>query len=118
MAAEKNFENRIKTLLSERGAWFIKYWGGGGYTKSGIPDLLVSYRGLFMGIELKAPNGRASDLQMHHLRNIDRSGGLALLLYPKDYERFVDLLDKLEAIELPSNMYEEYPFVVNGNKTE
>ena len=41
MAAEKRFEDRVKSFLTEQGAWFLKYWGGGHYTKSGIPDLLV-----------------------------------------------------------------------------
>ena len=41
MAAEKNFENRVKKYLDEYGCWWLKYWGGAAYTKSGIPDLLV-----------------------------------------------------------------------------
>lgn len=41
MAAEKNFEEKVKKYLKENGCWFLKYWGGGGFTKSGIPDLLV-----------------------------------------------------------------------------
>lgn len=27
MAAEKNFENRVKKYLEEKGCWYIKYWG-------------------------------------------------------------------------------------------
>lgn len=45
MAAEKNFENRVKKYLDEYGCWWLKYWGGAAYTKSGIPDLLVSSDG-------------------------------------------------------------------------
>ena len=40
-AAEKNFENKVKTFLKGKGFWFLKYWGGAAYTKSGIPDLYV-----------------------------------------------------------------------------
>ena len=40
MAAEKNFENKVKKFLKDKGAWVLKYWGGAAYTKSGIPDLL------------------------------------------------------------------------------
>lgn len=54
MAAEKNFENKVKTYLKNYGCWFLKYWGGASYTKSGIPDLLVSSDGFFLGIEVKA----------------------------------------------------------------
>ena len=35
MGPEKEFENQIKAFLKEQGCWYIKYWGGGGYTKAG-----------------------------------------------------------------------------------
>lgn len=93
MAAEKNFENKVKQFLKESGCWFLKYWGGAAYTKSGVPDLLVCCKGRFIGVELKAPNGKPSDLQIYNLRGIDRAGGLAVLLYPKDYDLFKRLVD-------------------------
>lgn len=34
MAAEKNFENRVKKYLDEYGCWWLKYWGGAAYTKN------------------------------------------------------------------------------------
>ena len=61
MAAEKNFENRVKKYLDEYGCWWLKYWGGAAYTKSGIPDLLVSSDGCFLGIEVKADNGEPKE---------------------------------------------------------
>ena len=67
MAAEKNFENRVKKYLDEYGCWWLKYWGGAAYTKSGIPDLLVSSDGCFLGIEVKADNGEPSLIQLYHL---------------------------------------------------
>lgn len=88
MAAEKNFENKVKNFLKERGAWFLKYWGGGAYTKSGVPDLLVCLNGHFLGIEIKAPNGKASDLQLYTLKKIDEAGGFAILLYPNQFDIF------------------------------
>lgn len=51
MAAEKNFENRVKKYLDEYGCWWLKYWGGAAYTKSGIPDILCCSDGMFLGIE-------------------------------------------------------------------
>ena len=88
MAAEKNFENRAKKYLDEYGCWWLKYWGGAAYTKSGIPDLLVSSDGCFLGIEVKADNGEPSLIQLYHLRKIRESGGYGILLFPKDFELF------------------------------
>ena len=95
MAAEKNFENKIKGFLKDHGCWFLKYWGGAAYTKSGIPDLLVCCNGYFLGIEVKAPNGKPSPLQIHNLKKIDEAGGFAILLYPKDFELFKNFVDCL-----------------------
>ena len=88
VAAEKNFENRVKKYLEEYGCWWLKYWGGAAYTKSGIPDLLVSSDGCFLGIEVKADNGEPSLIQLYHLRKIRESGGYGILLFPKDFEKF------------------------------
>lgn len=87
-AQEKNFENRLKKYLDEYGCWWIKYWAGAAYTKIGIPDLLVSSDGCFLGIEVKATHGEPSLLQLRNLKKIRQSGGYGVLLYPKDFEQF------------------------------
>ena len=114
-AAEKNFENRVKNYLKDKGAWVLKYWGGAAYTKSGIPDLLVCFEGWFLGIELKAPKGKPSELQLYNLREIEKAGGIGILLYPKDYEQFKQFIEHLELGELPVNLYGVYPFLTEWN---
>lgn len=93
MAAEKNFENKIKSFLKDNNAWFIKYWGGGQFTKTGIPDILACIYGHFVAIEVKAPNGKPSELQLYHVDQIRKAGGHAMILYPSawdDFKKFVD----------------------------
>ena len=92
MAKEKDLEDRVKDFLKDNGGWYIKYWGGGGFTKSGLPDLLVCCDGVFLGVELKAAKGKPSDLQLKQLHRIRDSGGLAILLFPKDLELFKNLI--------------------------
>ena len=111
MAAEKNFENRVKTFLKDRGAWVLKYWGGAVYTKSGVPDLLVCFSGRFIGIELKASRGKPSDLQLYQLREIEKAGGVGILLYPKDFEVFKKFIEQLEQGELPAKLQGIFPFL-------
>jgi Holliday junction resolvase len=95
MAAEKNFENKVKAFLKDQGCWFIKYWGGGQFTKAGVPDLLVCCKGKFLGIELKGPTGKPSELQLYNIEEIKKAGGIALVLYPKDFEQFKELVRNL-----------------------
>ncbi len=99
MAAEKNFENKVKKYLLESGCWILKYWGGASYTKSGIPDLLVCCSGMFIGIELKSPSGKPTELQIYNLRKIDEAGGYGILLYPKDFDLFRQMVDNLIMME-------------------
>lgn len=119
MAAEKQFENKVKTFLKDNGCWFLKYWGGAAYTKSGIPDILVCCKGQFMGIEVKAPDGKPSDLQIYNLRQIDRAGGLAILLYPKDYDMFkrlVDDPDNKKLYEVLKSRWKHFESIINSNQ--
>ena len=105
MAEEKHFENRIKAFLKDEGCWFVKYWAGAAYTKSGIPDILVCCGGYFLGVEVKASHGRPSELQLYNLKKIDDAGGYAILLYPDDFEIFKMLTRSLKANSTASMRY-------------
>lgn len=98
MASEKNFENRVKKFLKEQGAYFVKYWGGGNFTRSGVPDLLVCCKGRFMGLEIKAENGKPSELQLHHIEQIRKAGGIAFILRPSDFKDFKEFVEGLKNV--------------------
>ena len=95
MAAEKNFENRVKKFLESEGCWCVKYFANA-YTKSGIPDLLVCCNGHFLGVELKAPNGKPSELQLWNIEKIKEAGGIGVVLYPKGFDNFKKLIYDLK----------------------
>lgn len=108
MAAEKSFEEKLKKWLESEGiyplgtpqqdittdpcGYWEKRWGGGKYTKAGLPDMHIVVNGISLEVELKAPTGRPSDLQKQKLNQIDDSGCIALVLYPKDFENFKKLV--------------------------
>lgn len=96
MAGEKNFENRIKDFLKEQECWFIKYWAGAAFTKTGIPDLLINCNGHFVAVEVKAKNGVPSELQKYNVKNINDGGGFALILYPNQFDDFKRMVDHLQ----------------------
>lgn len=84
---EKAFENEVKAFLMDNGAWFVKTWSNG-VQRGGIPDILACVNGYFVGVELKADGGQASELQLWNIRWIRKAGGFAMVLYPSAYERF------------------------------
>lgn len=94
MAAEKEFEKKVKAFLREYNCWFVKTWSNG-IQREGIPDLLVCCHGFFIGVELKAQNGKPSELQLWNIDQIKHSGGIAIVLYPDQFEEFKSLIRNL-----------------------
>ena len=94
MAAEKILENKVKAFLKDQGCWILKTWSNG-IQREGVPDLLVCCNGYFLGIELKAENGKPSQLQLWNIEQINKAGGIAFLLYPSKFYLLKDLVDDL-----------------------
>ena len=94
MAAEKNFENRIKKYLDKKNCWFVKFFANA-FTSSGIPDILCNVNGRFVAIEVKQEKGRISPLQKVHLKNINEKGGFGILVYPSGFEDLKKLIDNI-----------------------
>jgi len=92
MAGEKQFENKVKKFLQEQNnIWFTKIWGGG-YQKSGIPDLICCVNGIFFSVELKASKGKASELQIYNTNKINQANGIGIILYPEGFEEFKNII--------------------------
>lgn len=92
MKPEKAFETKVKDYLNSRGAYVVKHFANM-FTQSGVPDLLVTIHGCFVGVEIKATHGKPSALQRHHIDKIRKSGGIAIVLYPEQFEQFKELID-------------------------
>lgn len=91
MAQEKRFEEKVKKFLKEQGCWILKTWSNG-VQRSGVPDLLVCCNGYFVGVELKAENGKPSELQLWNIDKIREAAGIAIVLYPDQFKAFQDLI--------------------------
>ena len=95
IAAEKVFENAIKKYLDAQGCWYVKFFANS-FTKKGIPDLLCCINGHFVAIEVKAANGKPSELQEWNVKKIRDAKGIAIVLYPKDFPRFKRMVETLK----------------------
>ena len=112
MGSEKNFEEKVKRYLKSIGVYplgtpadkmtvppigyFEKRWGGGTFTKSGLPDMHIVVNGMSVDVELKAQNGRPSELQKIMIKQIRNAGGFAFVLYPSGYSEFVKFITDLK----------------------
>lgn len=121
---EKSFEEKLKAWLESEGiyplgtpenematppcGYWEKRWGGGKYTKAGLPDMHIVVNGISIEAELKAPNGRLSELQKQKLKQIDKSGCIAVVLYPKDFESFKNIVWLLKRHPFPIEVVDYY----------
>ena len=112
MAKEKRFEEKVKNFLESNGiyplgtpkqkikvkpiGYWEKRWGGSVYVKRGLPDLHIVVNGINLDVELKAEDGEPSDLQEFMIKQMVEAGGIAFVLYPKDFEDFKQLIYKLK----------------------
>ena len=95
MAEEKQFETKIKKFLSDNDSFYVKFFANS-MTKKGIPDVLACVNGYFVAIEVKAQNGRPSELQLYQCRKIWDAGGFAFILYPSGFDRFKAFVEDLK----------------------
>lgn len=54
---------------------------GGMYGTAGLPDIICCYKGKFIGIEVKKPEGKLTKLQEITLRDIERADGITVLAH-------------------------------------
>lgn len=57
---------------------------GGPFGKTGCPDDIICWMGIFIAIEVKSDEGEASAAQMAQLKLIQKAGGVAAVLRGKD----------------------------------
>ena len=117
MAGEKNFENRLKDWLESEGiyplgepvdrmkappcGYWEKRWGGGRYTKSGLPDMKITIKGISLEVELKASNGTPSELQKRNLKQThtpDTNEGVNPINQPSELRLVVPVFPPISAV--------------------
>jgi hypothetical protein len=96
-ARESTVINAGRAVLKRRGAFFFKTQAGGYGGHAGLPDFVCCYRGLFVGLEAKAPGGKhpVSALQARCGEHIQRAGGVwAVVRSKEEIEAVLDSIDE------------------------
>lgn len=90
---EQGYQAKVIKYLEAKGAYVVKTIKT---SKKGVPDLLVCYKGRFIGIEMKTPTTRnnLSDLQMHNLAMISKADGYGVMCVDtEDVQRILTRID-------------------------
>lgn len=90
---EGRLKSVLKEMLNERGA-FWSVIPEGAYAKTGDPDMIICYRGRFIGVEAKA---RSSQRHWQKLRQsqIQEAGGI--YIKPRSVKEVLDILDQIDS---------------------
>lgn len=102
MTPEAKVKKKVAAILRKRGVYYF-YPVTGGFGKSGVPDIIGSFRGWFIGIECKAGKNKPTDLQQHNIDAIIASGGVAVVINEENIQSVETLLNKLESGEFDAS---------------
>ena len=108
---ESKYQQKVLAYLNKRGAWCFTSHGGSQYQVAGLPDIIASYKGIFLGLELKTGTYQATELQKSKLNNIQASGGVGLILR----DDFVDLEKTLDYIDKYAKAPKQKPYKIEAS---
>jgi Holliday junction resolvase len=93
LTPEKKVKNKVVALLKERGAYYF-FPATYGMGRSGIPDVVVCYKGHFIGVECKAGKNKPTALQLRELAAIADAGGSSLIINEYNLNELKEILDE------------------------
>lgn len=75
----------IKAISTGFPEAFIWKAAAGPYSRGGIPDICVVYKGQFFGFEVKRPGGKPTELQKRTLKALEEAGAIvAVVNFPEE----------------------------------
>jgi Holliday junction resolvase len=88
----------VKDKLTKAGAyWFMPATHG--YGRSGVPDIVACYKGVFLAFECKGEGGKTTALQERELERIRDAGGTAYVVGPASLHIVDTVLALTDAIQ-------------------
>lgn len=91
MTPEAKVKKKVVDVLKKGGAYYF-FPATGGYGRSGVPDIVGCYRGVFFAIECKAGSNKPTALQEAEMRKIREANGITLVVNEDNINDVVILL--------------------------
>ena len=79
MTPEAKVKKKVVDVIKKYSAYYF-FPATGGYGRSGVPDIVCCYRGVFVGIECKAGNNKPTPLQEAEMAKIRKAQGFTLVV--------------------------------------
>ena len=91
---EGKVKARAKKILDSLGAYYFMP-ATGGFGRSGVPDIVGCFNGVFFAIECKAGKGIPTALQEREMKNIRKAGGQAWVVNEENVDTVPQWLSQL-----------------------
>ena len=91
MTPEAKVKKKVVDVLKKNNAYYF-FPATGGYGRSGVPDIVGCYRGVFFAIECKAGTNKPTALQEAEMRKIREASGITLVVNEENINDVVILL--------------------------
>lgn len=102
MTPEAKVKARVRKLLDELRIYYF-FPATHGYGRSGVPDIIGCFMGLFVAIECKAGKGKLTVLQEREIAAIVAAGGFTFVAREDNIDELKGLLTCLIQELLPSD---------------
>ena len=90
---EKKVKDKVTKLLKSMGIYYFSP-ATHGFGRSGVPDLICCYNGLFVGIECKAGKNVPTALQEKEMQAIRDAGGCTFVVNEQTVEQLAEKLQE------------------------
>ena len=91
MTPEAKVKKKVVDVLKKNGAYYF-FPATGGYGRSGVPDIVCCYRGVFVAIECKAGTNKPTPLQEAEMGKIKQAQGFVLVVNEDNIDDVATLL--------------------------
>ena len=92
LTPEGKVKAQVVKLLNAHDAYYF-FPATGGFGRSGVPDIIVCFKGHFIGIECKAKNNTPTALQLRELDKIKLAGGDSVVINETNIHLVKEILD-------------------------
>jgi hypothetical protein len=92
MTPEAKVKKIGRAIMTKMGMYHFPAFSGG-YGRSGVPDDIGCYQGVFVAVEYKANGGKPTALQLKNMDDIRKCGGIALLIDEESVHNLEELIN-------------------------
>jgi len=95
LTPEAKVKKKVGDVIKKNSAYYF-FPATGGYGRSGVPDIVCCYRGVFVAIECKAGSNKPTPLQEAEMAKIRQAQGFVLVVNETNIADVITMLERID----------------------